>query len=135
EILQTKELYSIGNETEEENDVTPYDGLVGNRRPSGGALITGHRSDTSFHPGRNTLLHVTEAPAEILTALEGDSLWDYNIIELERITNKKPLFYLGMVIFSRFNALQFLHISKDCLMNWLRMYRACSYHVRVSDVT
>ena len=28
EILQTKELYSIGNETEEENDVTPYDGLV-----------------------------------------------------------------------------------------------------------
>jgi hypothetical protein len=49
----------------------------------------GHRSDTPFYPGRNTLLHVTEAPAEILTALEGDSLWDYNIIELERITNKK----------------------------------------------
>ena len=33
----------------------------------------------------------------------------------------RPLFYLGMVIFSRFNALQFLHISKDCLMNWLRV--------------
>jgi hypothetical protein len=53
------------------------------------ALLPGHRPETSFHPGRSSLLHVTEAPAEILAALEGDSVWDYNIIELERITNKK----------------------------------------------
>ncbi|XP_046839140.1 high affinity cAMP-specific and IBMX-insensitive 3',5'-cyclic phosphodiesterase 8A-like isoform X2 [Xenia sp. Carnegie-2017] len=128
EILQTKELYSIGNETLDD-DVSPYEGLVANRRPSGGALVTGHRSDSAHFPGHNTLLHLTEAPAEILEALEGESLWDYNIIELERLTNQKPLFYLGMVIFSRFNAQQFLQISKDCLMNWLRMIES-NYHER-----
>ena len=48
-----------------------------------------NRTDLSIFPGRNTPLHVTEAPPDILEALEGDALWDYDIVKLERVTNNR----------------------------------------------
>ncbi|RDD45809.1 High affinity cAMP-specific and IBMX-insensitive 3',5'-cyclic phosphodiesterase 8B [Trichoplax sp. H2] len=67
---------------------------------------------------------LNDASAEIKIALDGASDWDYDILELERVTEKRPLVYLGMKIFERFRMGHYLNASADVLCNWLKLIEA-----------
>uniref|UniRef100_A0A1I8FJD8 PDEase domain-containing protein n=1 Tax=Macrostomum lignano TaxID=282301 RepID=A0A1I8FJD8_9PLAT len=63
---------------------------------------------------------VSEIPEQFVAYLEGDDEWNYDILELERVTNRRTLVYLGMKILQRFNVCQFLQCSEDTMLNWLQ---------------
>ncbi|KAH9415480.1 High affinity cAMP-specific and IBMX-insensitive 3',5'-cyclic phosphodiesterase 8B [Dermatophagoides pteronyssinus] len=71
-------------------------------------------------------------PANIQKLLEDDLKWNFNVIELERISENRPLLWLGNSIFDRFNVLQTLNCSRTVAQNWLSLieskYRKNSYH-------
>ncbi|KAF8562254.1 hypothetical protein P879_03016 [Paragonimus westermani] len=64
---------------------------------------------------------------EIKTCLEGDDRWDFDIIALERVTQKKPMVYLAMKIFTRFNVFSVLRVSESVVSAWLTMTQE-NYH-------
>ena len=48
-------------------------------------------------------------------------MWGFDIISLERLTNKRPLVTLGLKIMTRFNVLEYLKIDQTILVNWLTL--------------
>ncbi|KAA3681570.1 high affinity cAMP-specific and IBMX-insensitive 3',5'-cyclic phosphodiesterase 8 [Paragonimus westermani] len=80
---------------------------------------------------------------EIKTCLEGDDRWDFDIIALEKVTQKKetsqcnsfslvpacsrPMVYLAMKIFTRFNVFSVLRVSESVVSAWLTMIQE-NYH-------
>ncbi|KAF5404380.1 Phosphodiesterase [Paragonimus heterotremus] len=64
---------------------------------------------------------------EIKACLEGDDRWDFDIIALEKVTQKKPMVYLAMKIFSRFNVFSVLRVSESVVAAWLTMIQD-NYH-------
>ncbi|XP_065059592.1 high affinity cAMP-specific and IBMX-insensitive 3',5'-cyclic phosphodiesterase 8B-like [Rhopilema esculentum] len=131
DILRSTELFNPFTDKVEdkggvENDLV--DGLMHTRRRhSGDANIKGHVIHRDSGHGPSLSLHSLHAPPEIQSALEGEHKWQFDIIRLERVTNKRPLYYLGYAIFSRFNACKFLSISDDVLRKWLQLIES-NYH-------
>ena len=56
-------------------------------------------SSTSAH--RASLPTIEAAPQQIRALLAECSTWKFDIIELERLTEKRPLVWLGMTILAR----------------------------------
>ncbi|CAI2725700.1 unnamed protein product [Schistosoma spindalis] len=75
-----------------------------------------------------TTLSTLQNSSEIETCLSNYDKWDFNIFDLERLTNKKPLTYLGMKILDSFNALSVLRIPSQILIGWLTVIEE-HYHV------
>jgi high affinity cAMP-specific and IBMX-insensitive 3',5'-cyclic phosphodiesterase 8 len=48
-------------------------------------------------------------------------MWGFDVISLERLTNKRPLVTLGLKIMTRFNVLEYLKIDQTILVNWLTL--------------
>ncbi|KAF6773988.1 hypothetical protein AHF37_06390 [Paragonimus kellicotti] len=65
--------------------------------------------------------------SEIKACLEGDDRWDFDIIALEKVTQKKPMVYLAMKIFTRFNVFSVLRVSESVVSAWLTMIQD-NYH-------
>jgi len=134
DILRSTELFNPFNEkcgVEDKGGVDSdlVDGLMHTRRRhSGDANIKGHNllhRDSGHGPSLS--LHSLHAPPEIQSALEGEHKWEFDVIRLEKVTNKRPLFFLGYAIFSRFNACKFLSIPEDVLRKWLQLIES-NYH-------
>nr|CAH8821906.1 unnamed protein product [Trichobilharzia regenti] len=66
--------------------------------------------------------------SEIEVCLSNFDKWDFNIFDLERVTHRKPLTYLGMKILNHFNALSVLRIPSQVLIGWLTVIEE-HYHV------
>ncbi|KER32404.1 hypothetical protein T265_01464 [Opisthorchis viverrini] len=64
---------------------------------------------------------------EIDACLEGDDRWDFDILVLERVTNKRPLTHLAMKIFSRFKVCELLRVPEGIMISWLNMIQD-NYH-------
>ncbi|CAH8490385.1 unnamed protein product [Schistosoma curassoni] len=75
-----------------------------------------------------TTLSTLQNSPEIETCLSNFDKWDFNIFDLERLTNKKPLTYLGMKILDSFNALSVLRVPSQILVGWLTVIEE-HYHV------
>ena len=78
---------------------------------------------------------------EVTKIMETDKLWSFDIISLERLTNKRPLITLGLKIMNRFDVCEYLKIEETVLLNWLTLiesnYKASNpYHnsTHASDV-
>ncbi|TPP66370.1 High affinity cAMP-specific and IBMX-insensitive 3' 5'-cyclic phosphodiesterase 8B [Fasciola gigantica] len=65
---------------------------------------------------------------EIESCLENDDQWGYDILALEKVTQKRPLRYLAMKVFNRFNVFAVLRISEAMMMTWLTVIEE-NYHV------
>jgi len=134
DILRTTELYTpttLDQDQEKGIATDLVEGLMWNfreRRHSADSNIKGllHRDSSQGYLLNQKL---PQATAEIQEALKGDDSWNYNIIKLERVSNKRPLFYLGQTIFNRFNVSSYLSISDSVLRNWLQLIEA-NYHIR-----
>jgi high affinity cAMP-specific and IBMX-insensitive 3',5'-cyclic phosphodiesterase 8 len=70
---------------------------------------------------------IEAAPAQIRQLLSECNTWNFNIIQLERLTEKRPLVWLGMTTLLRFEVTKLLGIEESTLQNWLTLIEA-NYH-------
>ncbi|KFQ39379.1 High affinity cAMP-specific and IBMX-insensitive 3',5'-cyclic phosphodiesterase 8B, partial [Mesitornis unicolor] len=130
EILGTTELYSpqLGTKDEDPHTSDLVGGLMtdGLRRLSGNEHVSYKNMNLSHgHPSMpNT---INDVPLCIAQLLHNEESWDFNIFELETVTNKRPLVYLGLKIFARFRVSEFLNCSEATLRAWLQVIEA-NYH-------
>ncbi|MGH0132048.1 UNVERIFIED_CONTAM: hypothetical protein FKN15_058879 [Acipenser sinensis] len=68
-----------------------------------------------------------DIPPRIAQLLNNEEMWDFNILDLEAATNKRPLTYLGLKIFARFGVCEFLNCTEATLKSWLQVIEA-NYH-------
>ncbi|XP_075383595.1 high affinity cAMP-specific and IBMX-insensitive 3',5'-cyclic phosphodiesterase 8B isoform X6 [Mycteria americana] len=130
EILRTTELYSpqLGTKDEDPHTSDLVGGLMtgGLRRLSGNEYVFSKNMNLSHsHPSvPNT---INDVPPCIAQLLDNEESWDFNIFELEAVTNKRPLVYLGLKVFARFGVSEFLNCSEATLRAWLQVIEA-NYH-------
>uniref|UniRef100_A0A7N6F9D6 Phosphodiesterase n=1 Tax=Anabas testudineus TaxID=64144 RepID=A0A7N6F9D6_ANATE len=70
---------------------------------------------------------LNDVPPSIAEMLNDEECWEFNILELEAATHKRPLTYLGLKIFTSFGVCDFLNCSEATLRSWLQLMEA-SYH-------
>ncbi|XP_057300369.1 high affinity cAMP-specific and IBMX-insensitive 3',5'-cyclic phosphodiesterase 8B-like isoform X2 [Hydractinia symbiolongicarpus] len=138
DILRTTELYtpsSLDQVEEKGIERDLVEGLMWNfreRRHSADSNVKGFvqrdsNLSTSLIHGQK-VFQVTQAPPDIQEVLQNDDKWEYDILKLERVSNKRPLYYLGQTIFNRFNVGVYLSISDTVVRNWLQLIEA-NYHM------
>ncbi|XP_050702899.1 high affinity cAMP-specific and IBMX-insensitive 3',5'-cyclic phosphodiesterase 8B-like isoform X2 [Eriocheir sinensis] len=109
-------------------------------------LLSGRRSsnDTAVSVGSAGGGKVTQPPAAlarpslpalnqqassgIRELLAGDMMWNFDIFKLERISDKKPLVWLGMSLMCKFDVPATLGCDETTLQNWLTLIEA-NYHL------
>ena len=69
-------------------------------------------SELLSHVSSISQTYVNNLPAEIIDILETEESWGFDIISLERLTNKRPLVTLGLKTMTRFNVLEYLKIDQ-----------------------
>ncbi|XP_050768487.1 high affinity cAMP-specific and IBMX-insensitive 3',5'-cyclic phosphodiesterase 8B isoform X6 [Gymnogyps californianus] len=130
EILRTTELYSPQLATKDEDPHTSdlVGGLMtdGLRRLSGNEYVFSKNMNLS-HSYLSVPNTINDVPPCIAQLLDNEESWDFNIFELEAVTNKRPLVYLGLKVFARFGVSEFLNCSETTLRAWLQVIEA-NYH-------
>ncbi|XP_074649717.1 high affinity cAMP-specific and IBMX-insensitive 3',5'-cyclic phosphodiesterase 8B-like [Tubulanus polymorphus] len=134
EILRSTELYTPLINTQKGDDQIAsdlVDGLMSQgkiKRRISGTEIGPHRHSHHHIPSSPTADNcLSPVPDEIQALLDNEPNWDFDIVELERLSNYRPLMYLGLKIFRRFGVCEFLQISESVMLNWLRLIEA-NYH-------
>ncbi|XP_004870239.1 high affinity cAMP-specific and IBMX-insensitive 3',5'-cyclic phosphodiesterase 8B isoform X4 [Heterocephalus glaber] len=130
EILRTTELYSpqLGTKDEDPHTSDLVGGLMtdGLRRLSGNEYVF----TKNVHQSHSHLVMpvtINDVPPCITQLLDNEESWDFNVFELEAVTHKRPLVYLGLKVFSRFGVCEFLNCSETTLRAWLQVIEA-NYH-------
>uniref|UniRef100_G3UA96 Phosphodiesterase n=2 Tax=Loxodonta africana TaxID=9785 RepID=G3UA96_LOXAF len=130
EILRTTELYSpqLGTKDEDPHTSDLVGGLMtdGLRRLSGNEYVFTKNVHQS-HSHLAMPITINDVPPCIAQLLDNEESWDFNIFELEAVTHKRPLVYLGLKVFSRFGVCEFLNCSETTLRAWLQVIEA-NYH-------
>uniref|UniRef100_A0A4X1SYN0 Phosphodiesterase n=2 Tax=Sus scrofa TaxID=9823 RepID=A0A4X1SYN0_PIG len=130
EILRTTELYSpqLGTKDEDPHTSDLVGGLMtdGLRRLSGNEYVFTKNVHQS-HSHLSMPITISDVPPSIAQLLDNEESWEFNIFELEAVTHKRPLVYLGLKVFSRFGVCEFLHCSETTLRAWLQVIEA-NYH-------
>nr|XP_034492346.1 high affinity cAMP-specific and IBMX-insensitive 3',5'-cyclic phosphodiesterase 8B isoform X10 [Marmota flaviventris] len=130
EILRTTELYSpqLGTKDEDPHTSDLVGGLMtdGLRRLSGNEYVFTKNVHQS-HSHLAMPITINDVPPSIAQLLDNEESWDFNIFELEAVTHKRPLVYLGLKVFSRFGVCEFLNCSETTLRAWLQVIEA-NYH-------
>ncbi|KAL8618682.1 hypothetical protein ACOMHN_048858 [Nucella lapillus] len=137
EILRTSELYAplLPKMGSEEDPMTTdlVGGLVSRsmaRRNSGHDVQPHRSSQHHLHQHCSNLpSSLSQIPKAVLDILDSEPTWGFDIIKLEEATHKRPLMYLGLKTFARFEVCQFLGIEESVLVQWLHVMED-NYHSR-----
>ncbi|XP_055009529.1 high affinity cAMP-specific and IBMX-insensitive 3',5'-cyclic phosphodiesterase 8B isoform X10 [Boleophthalmus pectinirostris] len=129
EILRTTELYSPQLASKEDDPHT--NDLVGGLMSDGLRKLSGNEYVFSKNISQSHLANIpvtlSDIPPFIAEMLNDEECWEFNILELEAATHKRPLTYLGLKIFTSFGVCDFLNCSEATLRSWLQLIEA-SYH-------
>ncbi|XP_034152637.1 high affinity cAMP-specific and IBMX-insensitive 3',5'-cyclic phosphodiesterase 8B isoform X2 [Esox lucius] len=132
EILRTTELYSPQLASKEDDPHT--NDLVGGLMSDGLRRLSGNEyvfSKSTFPNMSQSQLAIpvtlNDIPPAIAELLDDEDQWEFNILELEAATCKRPLTYLGLKIFAGFGVCEFLSCSEVTLRSWLQVIEA-NYH-------
>ncbi|KAK7143174.1 hypothetical protein R3I93_014367 [Phoxinus phoxinus] len=132
EILRTTELYSPQLASKEDDPHT--NDLVGGLMSDGLRRLSGNEyvfSKSALQNMSQSQLAVpvplNDIPPSIAELLNEEDCWEFNILELEAATHKRPLSYLGLKIFSAFGVCEFLNCTEATLRSWLQVIEA-NYH-------
>uniref|UniRef100_A0A8C7LBL9 Phosphodiesterase n=1 Tax=Oncorhynchus kisutch TaxID=8019 RepID=A0A8C7LBL9_ONCKI len=128
EILRTTELYSPQLASKEDDPHT--NDLVGGLMSDGLRRLSGNEYVFSKNLSQSQLaipVTLNDIPPAIAEMLDDEDQWEFNILELEAATCKRPLTYLGLKIFARFGVCEFLSCSEATLRCWLQIIEA-NYH-------
>ncbi|XP_041666290.1 high affinity cAMP-specific and IBMX-insensitive 3',5'-cyclic phosphodiesterase 8B isoform X1 [Cheilinus undulatus] len=128
EILRTTELYSPQLASKEDDPHT--NDLVGGLMSDGLRRLSGNEYVFCKNMSQSQLaipVTLNDVPPSIAEMLNDEECWDFNILELEAATHKRPLTYLGLKIFTSFGVCDFLNCSEATLRSWLQLMES-SYH-------
>uniref|UniRef100_A0A8C4NWD3 Phosphodiesterase n=1 Tax=Dicentrarchus labrax TaxID=13489 RepID=A0A8C4NWD3_DICLA len=128
EILRTTELYSPQLASKEDDPHT--NDLVGGLMNDGLRRLSGNEYVFCKNMSQSQLaipVTLNDVPPSIAKMLNDEECWEFNILELEAATHKRPLTYLGLKIFTSFGVCEFLNCSEATLRSWLQLIEA-SYH-------
>uniref|UniRef100_A0AAY4ELK6 Phosphodiesterase n=1 Tax=Denticeps clupeoides TaxID=299321 RepID=A0AAY4ELK6_9TELE len=128
EILRTTELYSPQLASKEDDPHT--NDLVGGLMSDGLRRLSGNEYVFSKNISQSQLampVTLSDIPPSIAELLEEEHRWEFNILELEAATHKRPLTYLGLKIFASFRVCEFLNCTEATLRSWLQVIEA-NYH-------
>ncbi|KAG7255701.1 hypothetical protein CRUP_012670, partial [Coryphaenoides rupestris] len=128
EILRTTELYSPQLASKEDDPHT--NDLVGGLMSDGLRRLSGNEYVFNKNTSQSQLaipVTLNDVPQSIADMLADEDRWDFNILELEVATHKRPLTYLGLKIFTGLGVCEFLHCSEASLRSWLQVIEG-SYH-------
>ncbi|CAJ0956711.1 unnamed protein product, partial [Mesorhabditis belari] len=119
-VLSSHELYLPNMQKIRDGDqrmaAQYYDGLVRLHHPSRQrkrSVVDAYKDKRGFHGERRRV------SADVKNALENDHLWNFDILQLERITEHHALSQLGMKIFERWKVGEVLQCPEDILTRWL----------------
>uniref|UniRef100_A0A3Q2SWQ8 Phosphodiesterase n=1 Tax=Fundulus heteroclitus TaxID=8078 RepID=A0A3Q2SWQ8_FUNHE len=126
EILRTTELYSPQLASKEDDPHT--NDLVGGLMSVRGSGFVS-TSYIQYMSQSQLAIPVTlsDVPPSIAEMLNDEERWEFNILDLEAATHKRPLTYLGLKIFTSFGVCDFLSCSEATLRSWLQLMEA-NYH-------
>ncbi|KAK3588622.1 hypothetical protein CHS0354_021492 [Potamilus streckersoni] len=140
DILRSSELYSpyFAQQMKDDDPMTSdyLGGLVSQdvKRHLNPQDVHNPSSKSAHHPSSPHIpsslsadTFMTTIPENIQNALLKEPAWDIDIFQLEKVTSKRTLVYLGMKTLMRFGVCQYLNISETCLLNWLQMIES-NYH-------
>lgn len=132
EILRTTELYSPQLASKEDDPHTNdlVGGLMsdGLRRLSGNEYVFSKSALQNISQSQLAVpVPLNDIPPSIAELLNEEECWEFNILELEAATHKRPLSYLGLKIFSAFGVCEFLNCAEATLRSWLQVIEA-NYH-------
>ncbi|CAJ1070457.1 high affinity cAMP-specific and IBMX-insensitive 3'%2C5'-cyclic phosphodiesterase 8B isoform X1 [Xyrichtys novacula] len=128
EILRTTELYSPQLASKEDDPHT--NDLVGGLMNDGLRRLSGNEYVFCKNMSQSQLavpVTLNDVPPSIAEMLNDEECWEFNILELEAATHKRPLTYLGLKIFASFGVCDFLNCSEATLRSWLQLIES-SYH-------
>uniref|UniRef100_A0A3B5AUS4 Phosphodiesterase n=1 Tax=Stegastes partitus TaxID=144197 RepID=A0A3B5AUS4_9TELE len=128
EILRTTELYSPQLASKEDDPHT--NDLVGGLMSDGLRRLSGNEYVFCKNMSQSQLaipVTLNDVPPSIAEMLNDEECWEFNILDLEAATHKRPLTYLGLKIFTSFGVCEFLNCSEATLRSWLQLMEA-SYH-------
>ncbi|XP_072904336.1 high affinity cAMP-specific and IBMX-insensitive 3',5'-cyclic phosphodiesterase 8B isoform X2 [Hemitrygon akajei] len=130
EILRTTELYSpqLGTKDDDPHTSNLVGGLMtdGLRRLSGNEYIFSKNLQQS-HGHLAIPVSLGDVPPRAAELLAEEENWDFNIFELEAVTSKRPLLYLGLKILTQFGICDVLNCSEITLRSWLQIIET-NYH-------
>lgn len=128
EILRSTELYNPITLLQDKHTCELVEGLMSNGLPNlkkhnsrSDLLLLNKLSVTTHLPQITSSNFVKSLPQSVNDLLKTCENWSFDIISLERLTNKRPLITLGLKIFSRFNVCEYLKCDENTLVNWLQM--------------
>ncbi|XP_055925456.1 high affinity cAMP-specific and IBMX-insensitive 3',5'-cyclic phosphodiesterase 8B-like isoform X6 [Argiope bruennichi] len=75
----------------------------------------------------STVPTLANAPPRVKELLEIVHEWHYDVFEIERVTEKRPLLWVGMAVFASFNSCNILSCDESVLRNWLTLMES-NYH-------
>ncbi|XP_071497226.1 high affinity cAMP-specific and IBMX-insensitive 3',5'-cyclic phosphodiesterase 8B-like [Diadema antillarum] len=133
DILRSSELYNPVQVKEDDQITTDLvgglmaHGAFSGKRKMSGSDVALCKSVASNNSQSSPLTHLSQAPPEVVRLLEDDALWSFQILEVERITQHRPLLFTGLKVFSRYGVCNFLGISENVLRNWLQVIES-NYH-------
>ncbi|KAH6940420.1 hypothetical protein HPB50_027570 [Hyalomma asiaticum] len=94
-------------------------------RPAAAADAVNVVKASSAHSGMTGVLpSLVAAPSRIKDLLEGDLKWEFDIIELETLTGRRPLIWLGLSLFAKMNVSTSIEIDDNTIRNWLQLIEA-----------
>uniref|UniRef100_A0A1A8ELB5 Phosphodiesterase n=4 Tax=Nothobranchius korthausae TaxID=1143690 RepID=A0A1A8ELB5_9TELE len=128
EILRTTELYSPQLASKDDDPHT--NDLVGGLMSDGLRRLSGNEYVFNKNLSQSQLaipVTLNDVPPSIAEMLNDEEHWEFNILELEAATHKRPLTYLGLKIFTTFGVCDFLNCSEATLRSWLQLIEA-NYH-------
>ncbi|XP_042144853.1 high affinity cAMP-specific and IBMX-insensitive 3',5'-cyclic phosphodiesterase 8B [Ixodes scapularis] len=129
EILRSTELYNpqlgVGQgKSEDQMTSDLVSGLITTGQKPTGVRRLSHETGVvkvNVTTPSTTLPSLSTAPSKIKDLLESDVKWEFDIIELETLSGRRPLIWLGLSLFSKLN----VHTSLDCddatIRNWLQL--------------
>ncbi|XP_064474490.1 high affinity cAMP-specific and IBMX-insensitive 3',5'-cyclic phosphodiesterase 8B-like isoform X2 [Ornithodoros turicata] len=136
EILRSTELYNpqlgVGGQGRSEDQMTSdlVTGLINTgQRPTGVRRLSHENAVMKVNVTTNqqaggSLPSLSTAPPKIRELLENDTVWEFDIIELETISGRRPLIWLGLSLFSKMNVHTSLNIDDSTIRNWLQVVEA-----------
>uniref|UniRef100_A0A0K8SGT4 3',5'-cyclic-AMP phosphodiesterase n=1 Tax=Lygus hesperus TaxID=30085 RepID=A0A0K8SGT4_LYGHE len=126
DLLRTTELYTSHLKTDNLRAEDPLTtNLIAALVAKGPPSSIMPRRSSAESPTKKKLMYkkntnvVLPASKELKEAMKKINTWEFDVILVEKLTSGKPLVYVGIKIFSIFNAYKVLGVDEKTLYSWL----------------
>lgn len=127
DVLRSTDLYNplLGfgkNKPEDQMMSDLVSGFATPGRPQDGARRSSHENAMKVNViSPSPLPSLLTAPPTIKEFLHSDLKWEFDILELETITGRRPLIWLGLSIFTKMKVFTSLECDDVTMRNWLQL--------------